>query len=86
MSANLCSYIKKPCDCKFIQDSNENIMGHGESGFGCPEAMTVALLLEQMTEEEFLTISKRVVTQPSVYELIKKFQKERFDKLSRKNK
>ena len=59
ISAHLCAYVKKPCDCKFMQDEDDSIGHHTEFGNGCPETMVAALLLAHMTTQEFLSIAER---------------------------
>lgn len=91
LSANLCSYIKKPCDCKFINlNVNQNIATGSESGSGCPETLVVAMLLNHMTDQEFNSLCKKaglLITEDNAPEInilqtVDKFQEERWtDKL-----
>lgn len=83
LAANLCSYTKQPCDCKYIGDQTENIARGSERGSGCPETTMAALLIANMTNQEFLTIARRAgisITEdddlkvPNVFEMIKEFQ------------
>src|SRR5574339_590404 len=89
LSANLCSYSKKPCDCKFMQDEDKHIASGSERGSGCPETMIAAMLLAHMTEQEFLAIARRAgitITKDDdlkpldVPALVNKFQEERWEK------
>ena len=59
LSATLCAYTKPPCDCKFMQDDTDHIATHSESGSGCPEITEAAVILAQMSEQEFLALAKR---------------------------
>jgi hypothetical protein len=89
LAANLCSYTKQPCDCKYMQDSDKNIGRGSESGSGCPEITMAASILAQMTNQEFMTIAKRaginisddVHVPPDVFGMIRQFQDQRWEKM-----
>lgn len=85
LSANLCSYVGKPCDCKFIQDTDTNVGNGNERGSGCPETTTAAMIFANMTNQEFLFFAKRagitIFEEDNildVFSIIKKFQEEKF--------
>jgi hypothetical protein len=88
LAANLCAYVRQPCDCKFMQDKDENIANGSESGSGCPEISVAATMLAHMSKQEFLALARKAGvtvddedrTVPDVYGMIRQFQEERMDK------
>jgi hypothetical protein len=88
LSANLCAYTSKPCDCKFIQDNAVKVNTSSENGNGCPETIVAAQIFANMTDQEFQYFVKRIndniiininaTDTIDVLATTKKFQKLRF--------
>jgi hypothetical protein len=85
LAAHHCSYSKQPCDCKYINDT-ASIATMSEQGSGCPEITMAAMLLSQLSAEQFATLAKQAgVTLDEdgvdVVSLIVSFQEQRMSEL-----
>jgi hypothetical protein len=90
LAANHCSYTRQPCDCKYMDDSNQNVGNLSEQGSGCPELIMASMLLSQLSAEQFSDLCKKagilvLDDGVDVIHLISKFQQERFEKLPSKS-
>jgi hypothetical protein len=88
LAANLCAYIRQPCDCKFMKYDDAHIANGSEAGSGCPELTMAALMFAHMTKQEFLALARKsgVSIQeddaeiPDIFGMIHQFQEKRMSK------
>lgn len=89
VSTRLCGYIGSRCDCKYIQNTDDDTMDFGSEATGCPETAMAAALINSMTTQEFYAIARRASIQVSLPEeseikiddLMQKLKKQRVTNL-----